>query len=299
MAMKEETKQALFAQVTEGLIAEMEKGVAIWQKPWVTTRANGPQNGNSKRPYTGFNRVYLGWIQAGLESSDPRWFTFDGAGEAGGKVRKGEKSTIVVYNKAGRYTKEDEDTGEESERTYWLTRYYRVWHASQIDGLSEYEMVDDTPVQPDADEDYDMSVMVDWCRENLASPVQHGGDRACYVPQLDMITLPYEEDFLRKSWYAQTLAHEVIHATGHESRLDRLTKSGFGTDEYAKEELIAEFGAAILCGSQNIPTDMEQSAAYLKGWAKRCKDEPNLLISAVNAAEYAVTLVLEDVYATA
>jgi antirestriction protein ArdC len=116
---------------------------------------------------------------------------------------------------------------------------------------------------------------------------------------MDTIQMPLPDTFKRQSWYAQTLAHEIVHATGAEKRLNRLEKAGFGTDTYAKEELVAEFGAAMLCGSLDIPTDMEQSAAYLKSWAERCKEEPSLLISAANMAEKAVEFVMEDAYATA
>jgi antirestriction protein ArdC len=116
---------------------------------------------------------------------------------------------------------------------------------------------------------------------------------------MDTIQMPTPDSFKRQSWYAQTLAHEIIHATGHDDRLKRLERAGFGTSTYAKEELVAEFGAAMLCGALDIPADMEQSAAYLKGWAKACKEEPGLLISAANQAEKAVDFVTEDVYAVA
>jgi antirestriction protein ArdC len=116
---------------------------------------------------------------------------------------------------------------------------------------------------------------------------------------MDTIQMPTPDMFKQQSWYAQTLAHEIIHATGAEKRLNRLEKAGFGTSTYAKEELVAEFGAAMLCGSLDIPADMEQSAAYLKGWAKACKEEPGLLISAANQAEKAVDYIMEDAYAVA
>lgn len=297
--MKPEIKKALYAEVTAGLIEQMERGVAIWQKPWVVSKAFQPQNGHSGRLYNGFNRMYLGWLQADFyNSQDPRWFTMNNVKEIGAKVRKGSKSTIVVYNAPAVSEVTNESTGEVETKTWWNVKYYRVFHASLIDGLPEYDVESEVPVQDDADIDYDMSVMINWCCENLSAPVEHGGDRAYYVPALDYISLPDEDMFKRKSWYAQTLAHEIIHATGHEKRLNRLEKAGFGTDSYAKEELVAEFGAAMLCGSLDIPADMEQSAAYLKGWAAKCKEDPGLLISAANMAEKAVDFVTEDVYAT-
>ena len=298
MAMNADTKKALYEQVTAGLIEQMENGVAIWQQPWVISKAYQPQNGHSGRLYNGFNRIYLGWMQEGFGSQDPRWFTMNNVKEIGAKVRKGSKSTLVVYNAPAVSESTDESTGEVETKTWWNLRYYRVFHATQIEGLPEYEVESEVPVQPDGTEDYDMSVMINWCCENLSAPVEHGGDRAYYVPALDYISLPHEDMFKRKSWYAQTLAHEIIHATGHEKRLNRLDKAGFGSEKYAKEELVAEFGAAMLCGMLDIPADMEQSAAYLKGWAKKCKDEPTLLVSAANMAEKAADFIMEDAYAT-
>lgn len=297
--MKPEVKKALYAEVTAGLIEQMEQGVVIWQKPWVISKAYQPQNGHSGRLYNGFNRMYLGWLQADFyHSQDPRWFTMNNVKEIGAKVRKGSKSTIVVYN-APAVSEVENDNGEIETKTWWNVKYHRVFHASLIDGLPEYDVESEAPIQPDADEDYPgIEQMIGWCQENLHG-IEHGSDRAYYVPALDSISLPDESMFHRLSWYAQTIAHEIIHATGHEKRLNRLEKAGFGTESYAKEELVAEFGAAMLCGSLDIPADMEQSAAYLKGWADRCKDDPGLLISAANMAEKAVDYVTEDVYATA
>lgn len=298
MAMNADTKKALYEQVTAGLIDQMENGIVIWQQPWVISKAFQPQNGHSGRLYNGFNRIYLGWLQEEFGSQDSRWYTMNNVKEIGAKVRKGSKSTIVVYNAPAVTEFTDESTGEVETKTWWNTKYYRVFHATQIEGLPEFDPEDKVPVQPDGSEDYDMRVMTDWCSANLRE-IQHGGNQAFYRPATDSITMPDEDMFHRKSWYAQTLAHEIIHATGHESRLNRLEKAGFGTDTYAKEELVAEFGAAMMCGALDIPADMEQSAAYLKGWAAKCKDEPMLLVSAANMAEKAVDLVTEDVYATA
>jgi len=298
--MKDDLKKELYKTVTTALIEQMEQGIAIWQQPWVTSKAYQPQNGASGRLYNGFNRMYLGFMQMDMfGSNDPRWFTFTNVKDLGGKVKKGSKSTIVVYNAPATTEVENESTGEVESKTWWNVKYYKVFHATQVEGLPEYDAESDVPVQPDGDEDYAGLGMLDaWCHENLHS-YEYGGNRACYIPSMDTIQMPMPDSFKRKSWYGQTLAHEIVHATGAAKRLNRLERTGFGTDTYAKEELVAEFGAAMLCGSLDIPTDMEQSAAYLKGWARKCKDEPGLLISAANMAEKAVDFVMEDAYATA
>jgi antirestriction protein ArdC len=296
--MKPELKKELYAQVTEGLIEQMEQGVAIWQRPWVISKAHQPQNGHSGRLYNGFNRMYLGFMQELFESTDPRWYTFTNVKEIGAKVKKGSKSTIVVYN-APAVTEVENDKGEVETKTWWNVKYYKVFHASMIDGLPEYQVEDETPEQEDEGTcSRAISLLDSWCHDNLRS-YEYGGNMACYIPRMDTIMMPEPSMFKRESWYAQTLAHEIIHATGADIRLDRLEKGGFGTDKYAKEELVAEFGAAMLCGMLDCTPDMEQSAAYLKGWAKKCKEEPGLLISAANQAEKAVDFVMEDAYASA
>jgi antirestriction protein ArdC len=296
--MKPEVKRELYKTVTADLIAQMEQGVAIWQKPWVTSKAHAPRNGVSDRAYNGFNRIYLGMLQDAMGSTDPRWYTMNNANELGHKIAKGSKSTIVVFNGPASYDREN-DEGEVETKTYWKTKYYRVYHASMVEGLEPYETDSKVPVQPDADERYiGIDYLVDWCSNNLHD-LHIGGTKASYSPTLDRINMPSISQFKRQSWYAQTLAHEIIHATGHESRQNRLDASSFGTEPYAREELIAEFGAAMLCGTFDIPADLEQSASYLKGWAEACADDPGLLIGAANAAERAVDFVTEDMYAVA
>jgi len=295
--MKPELKKELYAQVTASLIEQMEQGIAIWQRPWVISKAHQPQNGHSGRLYNGFNRMYLGFMQETFESTDPRWYTFTNVKEIGAKVKKGSKSTIVVYN-APAVTEVENDKGEVETKTWWNVKYYKVFHASMIDGLPEYQVEDETPEQEDEGScSSSIRVLHDWCDSNLS--LEHGSNQACYIPIMDQICMPDLDMFKRESWYTQTLAHEIIHATGAESRLKRLEKGGFGTDTYAKEELVAEFGAAMLCGMLDCTPDMEQSAAYLKGWANKCKEEPGMLISAANQAEKAVDFVMEDAYAVA
>lgn len=111
--------------------------------------------------------------------------------------------------------------------------------------------------------------------------------------------MPDTEQFQTLEAYYHTLFHEIAHSTGHESRTDRLDLGTFGSDKYAKEELVAEFAAAFMCSNTGVPLDESQSAAYLKAWATRCKAEPKLLFSAANAAQFAANMVMENTYAIA
>jgi len=287
-------KNDVYKQVTAGLIAEIEAGVAIWRKPWVVSSANQPQNGISERPYRGFNRVQLGFLQEQLGSSDPRWYTYKGASEAGFQVRKGSKSELIVFNKPS-----VDERDPDNVKTFWLMRYHKVFHASCVDGIEAYDAVDNAPSHENDDTACDEAevVLEGWCEAHLAAGLRVGASKAAYYPAVDKIDMPDREMFSLYSGYVQTLAHEVIHATGHVSRLARREDASRRTgDAYAKEELIAEFGAAMLCGSLGVPNDVEQSAAYIKGWAERCREEPALLIGAINQGERASDYVHESVY---
>ena len=289
------------AQITEGLIAMMEQGVAPWSKPWIVRGFDdimAPQNGISGRKYTGFNSLYLSFLMEENKWDDPRFYTMNSLPE-GMKVKKDSKSTIVIYNKMTQRDVEDESTGEVETQTSWFQRYYRVFNGCQIEGLSAFEKPE---VEVDGfdheDEGYPEADLIgtEWC-DTLSGGLHHGSDRAYYTPSMDSITMPEPEQFKTLAAYYQTLFHEIAHSTGHVSRANRLEKGGFGTDTYAKEELVAEFAAAFLCANTEVPLDESQSAAYLKGWAKKCKDEPKLLYSAANAAQYAASMVMENTYA--
>ena len=293
----------IHAEITEGLIALMESGVAPWSKPWIVRGRDDammPRNGVSNRAYTGFNSMYLSFLVEQNGWNDPRFYTMNSLDESV-KVKKGSKSTIVIYNKATKRDVEDEATGEVETKTSWFQRYYRVFNGSQIEGLDTFELPEvegegydhEDNGYPEAD-----LISTEWC-DTLSGGLRHGSDRAFYTPQLDSITMPDVEQFETLEAYYHTLFHEIAHSTGHESRTNRLDLGTFGGDKYAKEELVAEFAAAFMCANTGVPLDDSQSAAYLKAWAKRCKDEPKLLFSAANAASYAADMIMENTYAVA
>ena len=292
----------IHTQITEGLIALMESGVAPWSKPWLIrghADVMAPHNGTSGRRYTGFNSMYLSFLMDLYKWKDPRFYTMKGL-PSGLRVTKGSKSTIVIYNKM---VKRDviNDVGKKEEKVSWFQRYYRVFNGSQVDGLGEF-VKPEVDVEPymHEDEDYPEAegLCGAWC-DSLAGGLSHESDRAFYKPMTDSISMPNSDQFSTLSAYYQTLMHEMIHSTGHDSRANRIETTSFGADKYAKEELVAEFGAAFMCANTGVPLDESQSAAYLKGWAKRCKAEPKLLYSAANAAHYAANMIMECEYAIA
>jgi antirestriction protein ArdC len=283
-------RNAMYGQVAESLIGLMESGEAPWTKPWIVRGRNdpfAPRNGYYDSAYNGFNSLYLSCVMADRGWSDPRFFTYKNAESLGGQVREGEKSTLVVYNK--RVSKKDEES--DKVKSFYLMKYYRVFNAAQIDGVEEYVPVVVEEVVPDDPFGVAAGVGADWF-EYTGVVLGHGGDRAFYSPSGDLIQMPEKSQFMGMFNYYHTLFHEVIHSTGHESRQNRFKVESFGSERYAKEELVAEFGAAMVCVNAGVPIEREESADYIRQWAKRCKDDPGLLVTAVNAAQRAADMVL-------
>ena len=302
MAKAKFNMDTIYAEISAYLIEMLEAGTAPWSKPWIVRASNDPmmpRNGISNRAYTGFNSLYLGMLMEENGWNDPRFYTMKSLGE-GQQVKKGSKSTMIVFNKATQYDKENSE-GEVETKTSWIARYYRVFNASQIDGIEEW-------VKPEVEvESFDYEdngypeadfISAEWC-ENLDGGLVGASNKAYYTPATDTITMPDVDQFPVLAEYYQTLFHEIVHSTGHDTRGDRLIRNNYGTGAYAKEELVAEFGAAFLCANTQVPLNSGQSAAYLKGWAERCKEDPKLLFTAANAASYAANMVMENTYAVA
>ena len=265
--------------VTNKIIAALEAGTRPWQKSWTAIgglplRANG-------QPYQGIN-VWL----LGLSGHAGRyWFTYKQAQEVGAQVRGGEKGTQIVFFKPLKI----EDRETKIEKTIPLIRLYTVFNQNQIDGLPEKYNAEIKDPNPDA-RDAEAQRFFD----TVGFDTRHGGGRAFYVPSMDYVQMPAFEDFHSAEAYYATLAHEYVHMTGHESRLDRNLKTGFGTKNYAKEELVAEMGAAFICGSLGISAEpREDHASYLASWLKILKDDNKAIVQAAAAAQKAADFIFE------
>jgi antirestriction protein ArdC len=268
------TKTDVYQEVTDRIVAQLEAGVIPWQKPW--NSASGlPVSLSTGKPYRGVNVLLLGLAPY----ADPRWGTYRAILNAGGQVRKGQKGTqIILWKPVARETKNE--AGEAEESRYMLLRQYTVFNAEQADGLPELPTIGTR--EHTADEECEAIVK----GYKMGPAIHHGGDRACYSPSADNVRMPAPEDFDTSADYYQTLFHELIHSTGHESRLDRLEPALFGTDPYAKEELVAELGASMLAGLAGLETAAgENSAAYVGAWIQRLKDDRKLIITAAAQAQ--------------
>lgn len=263
----------VYGAVTERILAALEEGVVPWKKPWV---GGGPINVRSGRPYRGINVFLLGLSVY----ADPRWGTYKAVQEVGGQVRKGEHGTQVILWKP--VTKRAKKDGEVDE-TYRLLRSYKVFNAEQCDNLPEFQTeFDNEPIER-------AQAIVDGYE---AGPgILLGGGRASYSPAKDLVRCPELGQFRTAEGFYGTLYHELVHSTGHEKRLARIEPALFGTDPYAREELVAEMGAAMLCGIAGIDNE-DESASYVGGWLKALQNDRKLVVTAAAAAQKAADLIL-------
>ena len=273
----------IYAEVTARIIAQMEEGVIPWQKPWVACgKAISRSTG---KPYSLLNQMLLG--------RPGEYLTFKQCQEAGGKVKKGEKSSMVVFWKF--IEQKDEETGEVKEVPF--LRYYNVFHIDQCEGIAAKHTTEAT--FPDGAEPLEAAqeIIYDYLSREGVKLAHQEGDRAFYRPSTDEVVLPIRKQFMSTAEYYSTVFHELTHSTGHAKRLNRLSKpSFFGTEDYSKEELLAEIGAATLVNHVGIETDssFRNNAAYIQNWLKVLKGDKRFIVSAAGKAEKAVALILNQ-----
>lgn len=284
--------------VTDRLVAILERGTIPWEKPWAARGADGafvaPTNFKSGRAYRGVNLFLLG--SAGYSS--PHWLTFKQALDLGGHVRKGEKSTPVIFWKLQEV---DDAKAPGGTRKIPFARYYSAFNLEQCDGITAPTA--ETPATPPAPFDPIGTAARIVAKMPKAPTITHKEARAYYRPIGDTVNMPRPELFRQPAEYYSTLFHELTHATGHAARLGRpgITELGsFGDANYSREELVAEMGASYLAAEAGIfHRTAENSAAYLSGWIKALRGDAKLAIVAAAQAQKAADfitgrLALED-----
>jgi antirestriction protein ArdC len=278
----------LYTRVTDAILVDLEKGVRPWLQPWNAGHAAGPVSRPLRatgQSYKGINVLML-WSAAITNNfAAPIWMTFKQAKELNGTVRKGSKGSLVVYADRIARTEIGED-GQENERDIYFMKGYVVFNVAQIDGLPPhyYAMAPST---------LDPATRIEAADRFFAATsadIRHGGTQAYYAPESDYIQMPPFESFRDAESYCATLAHEMTHWTKHPTRLDRnFGRKRFGDDGYAREELVAEIGAAFLCCDLGItPQPREDHAAYVGHWLRVLKDDKRAIIQAAAHAQRAV-----------
>lgn len=308
--MKQSTKHrngagnrvTVYERVTQKITELLKQGVVPWQKPW-DAHVGPPRNGVSGRHYRGLNVFMLSF--AGFDS--PWWFTPRQVNGLDGHIRKGERVSWVQFfkpwlPKGVPSEAADNDAGDADlssrRRPVLIVRSYRVVNLDQCQGPGIDQFRDKHPADRPAHNDNDP---IAGCEQIVAgmpsSPaIRHGGNRACYWPDSDQISMPKRETFVSSEAYYSTIFHELSHSTGHPDRLNRKTLvagAPFRSPTYSREELIAEMGAAFLCAEAGIddPT-IDNSASYLQGWLKYLSSDPKALLVAGAQAQKAADHIL-------
>ena len=269
----------IYREITDRIITQMEQGIIPWRKPWIA-RGQAIIYATGK-PYSLLNQMLLG--------RPGEYATFRQIQQEGGYVRKGEKASMIVFWKV--MEQEDKETGEQ--KTIPLLRYYSVFHIAQCEGLAAKHS---QPLPQTASTDQNAETIISGYVQRSGVKVEHRqADGAYYQPSTDRVVLPLLAQFAESAAYYSTAFHELVHSTGHNSRLDRSTAlAHFGSDDYSKEELVAEIGAAALVNHTGLETSasLRNNAAYIQNWLDVLKGDKRFIVSASSKAEKAVALIL-------
>lgn len=278
----------LAQQQAQLLIALMAQGKPFlpFLKPGDPRTVNNlPYNPTTGKAYRGGNRVML-WIAAMLNGwEDNRWVTFKQAQALGAFVKKGSKSIQLRYtiypDANARPTPSSDHANAPAalpDNDKVKTFYFNVFNAAQVEGLPP------PPLRPETTP----AQRIERCEALLKAagvPIVYGAAQPHYSVRTDQIGLPYPERFVSPEAFYSTALHELAHATGHSSRLDRDLSGAFGSESYAREEVIAETASHIMGVELGIGHDPSQHAAYIHHWINIAKEDPNFLYTAASAAE--------------
>jgi len=275
--------QTITAQIVEAL----KRGVVPWRKPW-RGRDQLPCNAVSKRPYHGVNLLLLSLAPF----RDHRWMTLRQANELGGRIRRGERSSIAVFWKHLDVT-DEQDAQDGRRRCIPLLRYYHVFNAEQCEGLNLPVLMDDW--------NEELTARIEKAEEVVMSmpnppKIVEGGNVACYQPPEDLVRIPKIRDFESAEAYYATLFHELGHSTGHLNRLNRPGVTGsihFGSCDYSREELVAELTSAFCCAEVGIDNSiLDNAASYIHGWLEALHGDPKAVVAAAGQAQRATDYIL-------
>lgn len=266
--------------VTDAIIKTLEAGEqGSWQCPWHRRGGSGlPVNVKTGKSYRGINTLML-WCESQARGySDNRWGTYKQWQETGAQVRKGERSSLIVFFKEYEAREGDEDT-----RKRWVARASYGFNAAQVEGAPEAG----EPMPPS---EWVIPEVFDGFMHRTGATVIHGGDTACYVPSQDLIKLPERSAFHTAHGYASTALHELTHWSGSKTRLDRDLSGRFKSQAYAAEELVAELGSAFLAAELGLEAEPHPNhASYLASWLTLLKSDPKAIFTAASAASRAAS----------
>ncbi len=276
----------IYELITKKIIEELEKGIIPWRKPWIS---DTPKNLITKKEYRGINRLLLSTISNKFNNS--YFVTFKQINEIGGYVKKGEKGHIVVFWKVFNNDEIEEKEEIEKNDKRFVLRYYTVFNLEQCWIPEEKK-----PKNEINNNVFEIEKCENIINNMPKKPViKYGYNQAFYNFDSDYIGMPSKEKFISMESFYSTLFHELVHSTGHETRLNRKMVGKYENKEiYSKEELIAEIGASFLNDIAEIRNvNFDNSVAYINSWLKALKNDKRLIVMASNQAQKAVDFILD------
>lgn len=296
MAKRKPTRD-IYQEVTDRILEFLDAGdLPPWRKPILGKGADGiPKNLASGKAYRGINIFLLAMTSWAMGYESSYWLTYKQCQSLGGQVRRGEKSSLVTFWKT--YEKHDRETDETT--VLPVLRHYSAFNVEQCEGITApdqvatADLIEFTPIEAA------QGIVDGYCD---APPIVYGGGKACYLPRRDEIEIARPERFVSGEDYYATLFHELAHSTGHEKRLNRHQAEEFeghvfGSPAYGREELVAEFASAILCGHARIsPPTIENAAAYIDSWRRKIQADKRLVVQAAGRAQAAVDYILGSTF---
>ena len=295
----QQKKRDFRQEVTDNIVKLLESNLAPWQKPWDPTAAPGsiPLNPTTGKAYRGGNAVHLMVVGLQRGYEDPRWMTYKQAAEEGWQVRKGEKGSQIEFWEIKEPKPDKVDTPvaqpvprnqDDDHRPTLIHRVYTVFNAQQIDGVP--------PHQPRSVSQFEAVEAGEQIVAKSDTKIYHDqSDRAYYSRSQDAVHLPPKEAFKDAAGYYGTALHELAHASGHPSRLNRSTLNEsyrFGDTNYAKEELRAELASVFIAAETGIPHDPKSHASYVSSWIQALKEDKNEIFRAAHDASAAADYIL-------
>ena len=271
----------VYEVITERILEELERGVVPWRRPWDQVSSKNIATG---KKYRGINAITL---PGGL------FGTFKQIQDLGGHVKKGVHGFPVVFFSFPDHAKEKEEEkedGKEDGRTAPIIRYYHVFRVEDCEGLKIEKIKEEGSTSIEAAEAIIQKM------PNRPVIIEKTSTEAYYSPSTDTVQIPNRSQFSMIEEFYSTLFHELAHSTGHADRLGRKTLTeiaAFGSSEYGKEELVAEFGASFLCGEAKIDnTTIKNSASYIASWKRVIKADSRLVIQAAGMGQKAADYIL-------
>ncbi|MCK1738391.1 DUF1738 domain-containing protein [Bradyrhizobium sp. 138] len=287
-----EDRTSLYDEITNKIIGELEAGRVPWVQPWGTVAKASlalPKSAATGRQYSGINILILWGAATERAFTSQSWLTFRQALSLGGQVRKGERGTTVVY--ADRFVPADEkrrahETGKDAQAVPFLKRF-TVFNTDQCDGLPPEIATTAQPPPPGL-----IEPRVESLIRATGIDFRIGGNRAFYTPAEDYVQVPPPQAYFEPINWHRTALHELAHASGHPSRLNRDLSGSYGTRKYAFEELVAEISSAFSCASLAIVPTVRH-ADYIGSWLDVLREDNRAIVRAASQASKVADYLLE------